>query len=192
VTLEDPADLDRVLINFEPTDAEGKFLFAEVPPGRYLLSVNRSRYPDPTAPNNAYAPTYYPGVTDVTKARVIVVEPGENLKDLEIRVTKRPVSIVEGSVVWPDGSPVKNAFLYVADITDVDSLSVGIRPDEQGRFKLNGYVGQELVIKATDRHPDPPSTKRTEPEATGQVTITLKNVTESVRIVMRKPREPQR
>lgn len=194
VTLEDPADvsLDRTMVNFEPTDEEGRFLFAEVPPGRYLLSVNRSRHPSPSNPNNAYAPTYYPGVTDDTDARVIVVEPGDNLNDLEVRVTKRPISIVEVSLVWPDGSPVKNAYLYLQENTDVDTLWVGERPDEQGRFKFNGFVGQKLVIRATDRHLDPPSSEIAKPEATGQVTITLKSVTEPVRIVMRKPDKPQR
>jgi hypothetical protein len=191
VTLEDPSDRERGPINYESTDENGEFLFAAVPAGIYFLSVNRSRHPDPGKPTNAYAPTFYPGVIDETQARVITLGPGEKLGDLEVKVTKRPPSILEGTVVWSDGTPVNTAVLYVKDLTQADSVVHGIPADEQGRFKIYGYVGQKLIIEAKSDRPTLPILDRSDSiQAAAPVTIALERLTQPLRIVI--PRRRQR
>jgi hypothetical protein len=191
VTLEDPSDRARGPINFESTDDDGQFLFAGVPAGIYFLSVNRSRHPDPGKPSNAYPPTFYPGVTDEAQARVITVGPGEKLSDLEVRVTKRPAGILEGTVVWSDGTPVNKAVLYVKDITQANSVAHGITVDEQGRFKIHGYVGQKLTIEAKSDRPTLPIVDRSDSiVGAAPVTVALERVMQPLRIVI--PRRRQR
>ena len=188
VSLEDPPGVDSPYVGSQRTGEEGKFTFSAVPQGRYLLTVNRTRHPDPSDPNSAYAPTFYPGVSEATDARVITVGIGEKVSDLEVRVAKRAASIVEGSVVWPDGLPVANAFVRVKDRTNKDALH-RMNTDELGQFKLYGYVGQQLIIEARLHRPDVLiSNGANSMDAAGQVTITLERANEPVRIVLRKLR----
>jgi hypothetical protein len=91
--LEDASNRELGPINFESSDANGQFLFAGVSAGRYLLSVNRTGHPDRRNPANAYAPSFYPGVTDGKEARVITLAPGEKLADLEVLITKRTAGV---------------------------------------------------------------------------------------------------
>ena len=173
VSLEDPANLERSAVTSERTNDDGQFSFSALAPGRYLIAVNRNRFPDPTDPTNAYSPTFYPGVIEATDARVITLGVGEKLTDFEVRIpSKQGASMIDGTVVLSDGSPVQHAFLKIKDITRGSEFYT-LRTDNEGRFKINGYVGQKLIIEArSDLHR----------ERLGQVTITLERPTERVRI----------
>jgi protocatechuate 3,4-dioxygenase beta subunit len=173
-------------ITHQRTNEEGQFTFGPLEPGRYLLAVNRTRYSDHKDPTNAYTPTFYPGVSDETHAKVITLEAGDKLSDLEIRVAaKRDVSIVDGSVVWSDGTPVKNALVSVKDAAYGESWV--LRADEQGWFKIEGYVGQKMVIEARDEPPHAPNANHSQPvQISEEITITLERATETLRIVITK------
>lgn len=175
----------------ERTDDQGRFAFSAVPRGRYIIAVNHNRFPQPNDPTNAYPPAFYPGVVDQAQAQTITVGAGEKLSDLEIRVpSKRPASILKGSVVWADGSPVANAGVRVSDVTRGESsVPHGLNADEQGHFTINGYTGQKLVIEATSNRPYVPKGNGFEPmERTEKVRITLERPAETLRIVITKIR----
>jgi Carboxypeptidase regulatory-like domain len=168
-------------IKLERTNDDGYFSFSAVPRGTYNIAVNFNRFPEPNDPTKAYPPSFYPGVVDQRHAQAITVGPGEKLRDFEIRMpSKLPDSVLSGTVVWADGSPVANAQLLVMDVTNTsDNLPHGIAADEQGRFKINGYSGQKLIIAAMSN----PPTERPE-----SLRITLERPTHTVRIVITKPR----
>lgn len=88
------------------TDATGRFKFAKVPQGEYLLGVNINGL-NSTLP---YEPQFYPGVTRRELAVPIRVGGPGSLKDLNFQIgnrrTTRPIRV---TVVWPDGKPVTNA-----------------------------------------------------------------------------------
>lgn len=186
VSLVDPAKLDETITSAR-TDEEGKFKFGPLEPGRYLVAVNRTRHSDHKDPTNAYTPTFYPGVTDQTHARVITLEAGENASDLEIRVAaKRTTSVINGNVVWDDGAPVKNAMVLVKDAAYGEFWV--LKADGQGRFKIDGYVSQKLVVEA--RH-EPPNAESSEPvEISEEITITLERSAETLRIVINRNVRP--
>src|SRR4030095_15142948 len=102
------------------------------------IAVNFNRFPDPTDSTNAYPPSFYPGVLDQAQAEVITVALGEKISDRLIRVpSKRPWSVVNGQVVWQDGSPVSAAQLLVTDITyGIKPMSHAVQADEQGQFSI--------------------------------------------------------
>lgn len=178
-------------VKLERTDDQGRFAFSAVPQGRYVIAVNHNRFPDPNDPTNAYPPSFYPGVVDQAQAQTITVGAGEKLSELEIRVpSKRPASILKGSVVWSDGSPVVNARLIVMDVTQGESSSRhGVNADEQGHFSITGYAGQKLIIEARSDRPYIPKGDRFEPmERTENARITLERPTETVRLVITKIR----
>ena len=191
VSLLNPDDAKEDYVKLVRADDLGRFKFSAVPRGRYLMAVNRNRYRDPKDPTNAYPATYYPGVVDQTHAQPITVGAGEKLNDLELKIpSKRPASILNASVVWSDGSPVANALLSVSDVTQSVSAAVHDESaDDQGRFRIDGYVGQKLLIRARSNRPYVASGKGSEPmERSEGVMVTLQRPTESVRIVITKLR----
>lgn len=191
VSLLDPAsDPKKDNVKLERTDADGNYNFSAVPAGRYIIGVNFNRYPDPNDPTNAYPSTYYPGVTDQPNAEVVSLGVGEKLTGLDVRVLpRRPTSVVTGQVVWADGSAVEKASLSIMDITQNEStIAHGLQADEQGRFVINGYVGQKLVIQARSNRPYVSSGRFEPMERSETVRITLERPTEIVRIVITKIR----
>ncbi len=174
VTVEEfPIKLDR-------TNDDGYVSFSGVPRGTYNIAVNFDRFPEPNDPNKGYQPSFYPGVVDQRDAQAITVGAGEKLSDFEVRIpSKRADSVLNGTVVWADGSPVANAQLLIMDVTSTaDNLPHRITADEQGQFKINGYSGQKWIIAATSNPPERPESLR----------ITLERPTHTVRIVITKLR----
>jgi hypothetical protein len=191
VSLLDPEDQKDNHTKYERTDGEGRFNFSGVSRGRYFIAVNRNRYADPKDPTNAYPPTFYPGVVDQTHAQLITVGSGEKLTDFEIRIPlKRAASILNGSVVWSDGSPVVDAQLSIYDVTQGESnITYGAAADAQGRFRIEGYSGQKLIIQARSNRQHVPGSNSPEPmERSERLTITLQRPTETTRIVITKIR----
>ena len=189
VSLLDPEDQKDNYTKYERTDGDGRFSFAGVSRGRYFIAVNRNRFADPKDLTNAYPPTFYPGVVDQTHAQLITVGAGEKLTDLEVRIPlKRPPSILDGSVVWSDGSPVVNAQLSIYDVTQGESnIAYGAAADAQGHFRIEGYAGQKLIINARSNRQHVPGSNAPEPmERSEKMTITLQRPTESTRIVITK------
>lgn len=181
----------RSWAKLERTDDDGYFSFSAVPPGTYQIAVNHNRFADPTDPANAYPPSFYPGVVDQKHAKPITVVTGEKLSDVEIRIpSKRPDSVLTGTVVWADGSPVANAQLSVSDATYLErSTQQSLTTDEKGKFTIKGYSGQKLVIEARSNRPYVPTGPGFDPmERSESLKITLERPTHSVRIVITKLR----
>jgi hypothetical protein len=175
----------------ERADEQGRYSFSAVPPGRYLLAVNLNRFPALKDPTNAYPRTYYPGVTDISKAEVITLGRGENVRERDLRLpVRRAPSIVSGKVVWADGTPVANAAISLREVTYHDpQMNNAIQADEQGYFTLNGYVGQVLVIEARSNRPYSGDPRRFEPmERVEPIRIVLAKPTEMIKIVITRLR----
>jgi len=136
-------------VKLERTDEEGNYSFSGVPRGRYIIAINYNRFPDPNDSTNAYPRAFYPGVTDRPHAEVITVESGAKVMVHDTRLpARRPASIVDGQIVWADGTPVAGAGIIAKDVTYQESgLSYAVQADEQGRFRINGYIGQKLIIE---------------------------------------------
>ncbi|HKO41995.1 MAG TPA: hypothetical protein VJU84_01790 [Pyrinomonadaceae bacterium] len=134
---------DRGVSRNHKTDNGGQFEFTELRPGRYLLGVNLRREPDG---GNPFRRTYFPGVSDVAEAKVIVLGRGEKLNGHRIRLPPRlPVRIIRGRFVWPDGKPVTRGRLEFKDTADSkagQSLDLA-DVDRQGNFSLRVLEGIE-------------------------------------------------
>lgn len=114
--------------------------------GRYLLGVNMIRNPDGKSP---FRRTFFPGVANLSEARVITLGKGEKLKGHELRMPPRlRVREIHGVVMWPDGRPVAKAHL---DLKDTSQRSGGrslasAQSDDRGRFTLKTLEGQEAWL----------------------------------------------
>lgn len=191
ISLVDPAaDPKENYVKLDRTDNEGRFNFTGVPAGRYVIAINFNRYPEPNDPTRAYPPSFYPGVVDQPSAEVITLAVGEKRTGLEFRVpSRRPASVVTGKVVWADGSPVASALLSIIDATQgPSSHRYAVPVDEQGRFIINGYVGQKLILEANSNRRNLPSPGNEPMERSEIVRITLERLAETVKIVITKLR----
>jgi hypothetical protein len=172
-------------------DKDGNYSFSALPSGKYVLAVNLNRFPEPNDPTNAYPRTYYPGVTDISKAEVISLAPGENLREFNLQIPiRRDPSVINVKVVWDDGTPVANAGISFREVTYHDpQINYGIQADDQGYFTINGYIGQIFVIEARSNRPYDGDPRRLGPmERVEPLRVVVANPTEAVRIVITRLR----
>jgi hypothetical protein len=184
---------------YAQTDAEGRYNFDSLPPGRYVLAANLKRFQEPNDPANVYPRTFYPGVLDVSKAVFIDVGAGEALRgrDWQLPVRRVP-STLTGKVVLADGTPVARALILFRDVTYADAPMntemeqflqlLGnpqtVEADDLGSFTIKGYVGQIYVMACLNKRPSVDG-RRSEPERLDRVRLVLAQPSESVNIVLR-------
>ncbi len=173
------------------TDAEGRYKFEGLPPGRYLLGVHLAGFPQPDDPTNAYARTYYPGVARAEEAEVIELKAGEELKGRDLRLPpRRAESVIRGRVVWSDGTPVANANVAYRDVTYADTkINQSISADERGEFTLKTHVGAVLRIEVVSNRPFQGDPRQSGPmERAEPVTLNAAAPFETVTLVITKLR----
>ncbi|HUB78782.1 MAG TPA: hypothetical protein VMB03_08310, partial [Bryobacteraceae bacterium] len=111
----------------ETTNDLGEYRIAGILPGKYYLcAIYRRRMMGPvdaaeSASQEDYVATYYPGVTDISAASTIELQPGDQMLGVNLRMNKShtvrvtghvvdntappPPEGMPGNVVRPDGSP---------------------------------------------------------------------------------------
>jgi hypothetical protein len=126
------------------SDAEGRYAFKQIPPGRYVLTI---RFDGMTSQNRPFPLIYYPGVSNRSQAKVITMTEGQTINfDLEMPSLPLENEVV-GSVVWSNGKPAVGA--RVGYMVVGDSVSYAIKNEDGGRFSLKAYQGLRLVMSAS-------------------------------------------
>jgi len=115
------------------TDAHGKFE-VQLMPGTYGLSALPPRdlkppEPEPDGPVLLWKRTYYPSAALPEAASKIVVLPGGNVSDVELKLLAVPARAVRGVVLNPDGTPAPKVAIALGEpffgSTTVESKSDG-------------------------------------------------------------------
>ncbi|HLL14472.1 MAG TPA: carboxypeptidase-like regulatory domain-containing protein [Pyrinomonadaceae bacterium] len=147
---------------FARTDGEGRYTFSGLRGGHFWVGVNPGRTPEVESP---YPTTFHPGVPDVDAATTVILEDGQKLSAVNIRLPPKLVEReVTGLILWPDGTPVTRlspdavpGVGPVLSIRDPQRLWYPLNPrradgtntvttDEQGRFSFIGFDGYTYVI----------------------------------------------
>lgn len=126
-------------------NGKGFFEFKNVRAGNYLLEIGGDPVRVESIP---LTKTYYPGVTDPAKAKIIRVKPGASVENLVSEILNTLVRReFTGSVVGPDGKPVEGAEVTLNQEKGIGwSRTQEVRTDENGRFRLIGFEGQTYII----------------------------------------------
>jgi hypothetical protein len=84
------------------TNEDGRFLFAQLPPGRYLLIINRNEFERSRARETSrHLPRlFYPGVSDVSGATVIVVGKDGEAREYDFRLPWTQTVILQFANDW--------------------------------------------------------------------------------------------
>ncbi|MFS8084052.1 MAG: carboxypeptidase regulatory-like domain-containing protein, partial [Acidobacteriota bacterium] len=89
------------------SDEEGRYSFKRTPPGRYVLLI---RFDGLTSQTRPFPVTYYPGVSDISQAKVVTISEGQLIQNFDLQMPPLPAEYeVQGSVMWSDGKPAPDA-----------------------------------------------------------------------------------
>ncbi len=118
-------------------DGDGQFSLGNLRPGTYIISAAVPANFDPPPPldgkDRAWIKTYYPKVGFREGALKILLRPGMETGDVEIRMQAVAVRHVRGTVLGPKDEPAANAILKVAENVTVS---------EDGQFDLSLFDGE--------------------------------------------------
>jgi len=132
------------------TDDRGVYRIYGVAPGSYRVSVGQAASGGggitiPGMGGSQYAKTFYPGVTEESKATVIEIVEGTEVANIDITPGKSDRGFsASGRVVDAEsGNPVASAYIGYrslnADNQQPGDMSfTGIRTDANGKFRLDG------------------------------------------------------
>lgn len=118
----------------------------------------RTEPPDDGVPSG-YAPVCYPGTIGMSSASPIALAVAEERPAVDFQLQLAPMARVEGTVLNPTGSPLRDIQVRLTDLTQMsDGLgSTTARADSEGRFRLPSVApGQyRLTARATFAAPRP-------------------------------------
>ncbi len=129
-------------------DAQGRFE-VRVMPGSYGLSAlppENLKPPDAEqdGPSLAWKRTYYPGTAVAEAASKILVLPGGDVPDVELKLLAVPARTVRGVLLYPDGAPAAHVTINLGNGPRVTSVESGT----DGAFDLPAVAEGEWQFSA--------------------------------------------
>ena len=146
------------------TDDQGHYRMHGLRAGRYYLSATYARpasesmgtaagfYVTDYARDEAYAPVYYPGVTDSGQAAPIQLRAGEERRDTDFRLVPTRTVRVRGHAAPLPSDPQEPAvFMIMRGGTGATPLGVHrmARVDEKGAFEVRGVLPGSYLLLGT-------------------------------------------
>jgi hypothetical protein len=80
-------------VNPGVVNPDASYMAGNLPPGRYYVAASSQVFPDA---HEAYFETFFPHTTDATAAIPIDIGPGEQIRDIDIRLIKGPLFHIRG------------------------------------------------------------------------------------------------
>lgn len=123
------------------TNKEGAFEIAGIPPGGYVIAVNKNGKISSSEPFPTF---YYPNVFEREKAVVITLGPGHMLEGIDVFVPRMEETItVEGVLLHSDGKPVIEESVQFEPEKASDGIDGKARTktDSTGRFAIKILKG---------------------------------------------------
>lgn len=141
------------------TDDRGIYRAFGLRPGKYRVSVGQPAKGLPGfTPKQMYSQTFYPSVTEISKATVMEVTEGSETKDVDIVVAAAVSTFtVSGRLIDGTGKAVPGISLGVHQSEDGSSSSAtgGIATNSNGEFKLQNVLpGKYLLFIAPVENSD--------------------------------------
>ena len=131
------------------TGRDGRYEFAGVPPGRFVVGINTRQEPD------AVARVLHPGVSDTGRAASFALPAGGDIDLGDLNVPQAvEIAQVTGFVFDLHGAPVENARVYLRGPNDRDFI-IGqpVTTDFMGRFVLAAAADHEYRVFAERPRP---------------------------------------
>src|SRR5262245_46622733 len=79
------AQASVAIMGVAQTDSEGRFRLQNVPAGKYYIAVGRMA-----------SPTYFPGVADMSEAKIVALAAGESIEGFDFKMVLPPPLNISG------------------------------------------------------------------------------------------------
>lgn len=175
------------------TNTLGNFTFADVPSGKFTLSINFDESPTDTSP---YSTAFYPNTARREEAEIFEITPGKKIAGLKFQLPPALAQLtISGKVLGSDLKPAAGAYINL-HLGDNRSISFGFnqKTDKNGNFTLKGFEGEKYLVTAftTDCEPTPyvPSVRYI--AFTKSETFTLSAKTPSLILILEPIKQTQR
>lgn len=138
------------------SDDQGRFVFEDLPPGFYTLSVRPAdgwKAPEPEAGSDqtlGWARTWYPGVARADAMTPVVMAPGSALADVELRLMAAPAHAIRGVLRNPDGTPAGKLTITLADEVERVPPPYHTESKGDGTFEFPAVVDGEWRLAAEE------------------------------------------
>ncbi len=139
---------------FAQTNDLGAYRVFGVPPGKYYVAasyrqpfgiVDRTAKPaSAQVDEQVFAPTYYPGATDLWSAAVVELKPGNQLSGVNLTLRKMHAVRVRGSIGGPGSVSLRP---HDSGGADLNPHMVRVR-DSSGNFELRGVLPGAYILSA--------------------------------------------
>lgn len=147
------------------TDDRGVYRVYGLGPGHYKVSVGQAADAGAVSimgmGGSPYAKTFYPGVQEESKATIIEIKEGTEIKDIDISVGKPGSGFsVSGRVIDADsGKPVANIYIGHSSVKESDQQMgqmnfTGNQSDANGKFRLEGLHPGHYAVYTFAAVPD--------------------------------------
>ena len=177
IRFADRKNTDRNRFPQAKVDAQGRFKFSFLYPGKYVIGFNLTSGPHRDYP---YPELYYPGVTNRSQAKVITAGRGR-IEVISFPVPKRVSErAIEGVAVWPNYQPAANVWIELVNPRTGHRDGNGVQTDKEGRFSIAGMEGQSYGVSALVNKGIPLVHSK-------PVMIKVEKVNKPVRLVIRVP-----
>jgi protocatechuate 3,4-dioxygenase beta subunit len=157
------------------TNDLGQFRLYGLPPGEYYISATiragaavemmafepatfiagtATSAPGPSAstPSSGYAPTYYPGTTNVGEAQKITLLAGQEHQSADFSLVPVRLARVSGIVIGSDGRPVSGAMVNLTSRDRNEMMMIGglstARTNQEGAFTINSVAPGDYLLQA--------------------------------------------
>ena len=152
------------------TDATGTYRVFGLAPGEYIVGANlftESRHTEKTTPADfegapivpatrrphyAYVPIYYPGASNAAEASRIALGPGEEKGGIDLRIAPIRSSVIDGTVMLPDGRPAAGvAVRLAAQAVGATGGNFGVVSwtTDRGTFQFTGVAPGRYNLRVT-------------------------------------------
>jgi Carboxypeptidase regulatory-like domain len=133
------------------SDAEGNYSF-DVRPGAYFLSARAPLKLTPPAPvgdqHYAWAKTWFPGVTDLTAAQKILIRPGAELVDQDIKLIAEKAYAIRGYLRDSNGDPAPQLAITLTRSDDSQALQRTALSAKDGSFEFGDVYDGDWRLSA--------------------------------------------
>ena len=149
------------------TDARGRYVFSNLPPGRFVVGVNMDIGPLPDSP---YAGAY---ATLPAGDTIIPVSIGGRAILEPLRLMRLSPGTISGVVLAKNGEPATgiDVTIWWTTVRGYDRREYPRKTDGQGRFQIPAWQGVAYTLEVGSH--DAPSAKIAGPRLNEPITITL-------------------
>src|SRR5262249_16495403 len=131
------------------TNDVGEFRLYAIPPGQYYLqaTLRPMGMPGDTDDRSGYAPTYFPGTSNMAEAQRVTVRLGQMMSDMNRTLLPTRTARVTGTAVDSRGRPLGGGVMAFpkADTFMMFGPPTMIKPD--GSFTLGGLTPGDYVLQ---------------------------------------------